>query len=307
MKTLLERYEFLRSPDEGGASLPAPSGVDTSASGSDADFDMPLGDNDLDTVIVPDEGAGASPTPSPTGVVESAALPQAAAPAPSPQPQVSAPTAPPGPQVSPAQAAQPASAQNPAEQSQELSFAEQWAQGEESLISSLAERYAISEADAEMLATNPEQVLPRLAARVLYDAIASVHKQLSEFGPQMIQGHMARIEGNRKNEADFFNLNPGLKDITEEQKEAIGQIALLYRKMNPQASREQVLKDVGLLAHQKFGIAFQNAQPQAAKPPKANGSFRPAASVLGAGAVPQSGASDDPWAGFDNPNSGDDS
>lgn len=320
MHNILWKYlQVLRSPDEGGAAapLPEPSGVDSSpaANGADGEFDLPLGDDDLDSVTIPDEGAGAIPAVSPAAPAVSVVPPQTAAPAPTaptvpavppaPVPAAQVPQA--GPQPSPAPAAQPAAA--PAgEPAQDQSFLDQWSAAEGQIVNDLAQRFQLSAEDVELLQAQPEAVLPQMAARVLYQAIASVHRQLEEFGPRMVEQYVRQSDAYKKNENDFFSMHPGLKTMTEEQKASVGAIAKVYRQMNPNASRDDVMKSVGLLAHQKFGIPIPAVVPPAQPParPGAKRTFQPAASAAPMGAIPGLGAQDDPWAGFTTPNSGDD-
>ena len=310
-RMLLE--SVVRSNTDGGAAtpLPASTSVDPNPS-ADADFDMPL-DDDLDSIDVgpsADAGSGAghggsgealgvqpvAPAPlSPTAPAQPIPATTVAQPAPQAPAQ-------PGPQPSPQAPAQPAQTGEAGQAAgQPKDFLTQLSESREAMVEALTERFAISEEDAELLQTQPEAVLPRMAANIMFEAISSVHKQIQEFVPSIIERHMKVMKAQMEAENAFYEKWPGLKGLDEEKSTRLNGIIKAYNAANPNQPRERRIEEIGALAHQIMGIPL----PVAAAPPKrpkAAPPFQPANGGLPGTA--QTAVDDDPWAGFDLPNSG---
>lgn len=303
---------MLRSNTDGGAAapLPAAEGVDPNPT-ADADFDMPL-DDDLDSIDVgsaaaPNEGAASGGAPGALGGVPAAPAP-AATPAPVQQTQPAQPApgapqaAPAGPQQNPQGTPQASQvAQQPAaEQPEPGDFLGQLAQHREAMVEALSERFAISEEDAELLQTQPEAVLPRMAANIMFEAISSVHKQIQEFVPAIIEQHMRVQKAQAEAENAFYSRWPALKGLDGEKFARLSGIIKAYNTSNPQVPRERRIEEIGAIAHQVLGIPIQ---PVAAAPKRgATPAFRPANGGLPGNAQSTAGEVDE-WAGFDLPNS----
>ena len=303
-RMLLE--SVVRSNTDGGAAppLPASTGVDPNP-GADADFDMPL-DDDLDSIDVgpsADVGAAGSGAPEALGGVPAAPASPTAVPAAQPIPAttVAQPAQPaPGQQPSP-QPAQPAPAAG--QQGGEAApkdFLTQLSESREAMVDALSERFAISEEDAELLQTQPEAVLPRMAANIMFEAISSVHKQIQEFVPSIIETHMKVMKAQMEAETAFYEKWPGLKGLDAEKTSRLGGIIKAYNAANPNQPRDRRIEEIGALAHQIMGIPVPVAAAPKRKP--AQQAFQPANGGLPGTA--QTAVDDDPWAGFDLPNSG---
>jgi hypothetical protein len=171
--------------------------------------------------------------------------------------------------------------------------------------------FALSDADKEELIGSSDTFVPKMAAKTLALAIASVHRQIQSFVPRMIIDGIRAYEGQKvvEKEAEglFFGRWPALKGHDEKIEPILDQ----YMKLFPGKSRDEVIEAVGLMAHHSLGIPIP--------PPKGNGrtnppappvtrtpvpAFQPAGGGAAMGGAPPT-PDDDPWAGFTTPHSGD--
>lgn len=311
------------TPSTASAS-PAPSGpnpnVDLSSEADDTNFDIPEGD-DLDTIVIPSSkpSAGAEPpraTPpavAPASPVPSSATPPASNQTPAGQQPAPAPAGgqPGQPPAAPA-AAQPAPAAAPAAPSSgpaaPQSFYDQLVGNREALEAHFRDNlFKVTDKDREEIETSVETFIPKLASRVLFEAIQSTQRQIQQFVPDLVmQGVQTFLAAKEKSEGAkkaFFDKWPKL--VGHEDK--IAPITRAYIAANPQSTFEQRIDAIGLIVSQQAGIPFQ--LPQAAPPAQPAQPRAPAFVPAGAngGAPPASvaagGDNDDDsiWAGFTSP------
>lgn len=303
-----------------GAGAPASTGHENGAlsSAADDDFDMPIGD-DLDSIDLGGSGSegGGADAGAPGSL---AGVPPASPPSvPQVQPVPGSPTgsAPPvSPQATPTpapQTQQPTQGQQPtppsAPQAPEAAagpppdFLTLLAQHRDAVVDELTSRFTIREEDIELLQTQPEAVLPRLAANVLYQAIESAHRQIMEYAPAVIDRHIAITNAQRDAETAFYEKWPGLKGLEPGKHQELRKIIQTYVQVNPQATQEQRISAIGAMAHQVLGIPLPASPAQGGRK-KAAAAFTPAVSSLPGSAQPQGNSEEDQWAGFELPNTG---
>lgn len=165
------------------------------------------------------------------------------------------------------------------------------------LVSSIERTYALSPEDSAAMVTEPEKVLPKLAARVMVDAFGSAVQVIRQMIPQMvphiIEQHIAARQQQDAVQTQFFAEYPHLAKA--EYADAIARIATTYRAANPTAPLAQAIKEVGAMASMALGILpAATAQFAPVAPPLAR-SFIPAG-VGGAAAVPSTPATSNPFA-----------
>jgi hypothetical protein len=275
-------------------SLPADAG-DTSADVNWSDMALEM-DNGADG----DDGAVVEGDAEVLGESENSTEPPTSAPATPPTP-VAAPAAPAPstPPVEPVTAAVPTPpttpppSQEPPAQPQ-ASYAE-W-RGKQ--IEGLEKHYAFDEETSAKLLTEPEVVLPQLAARLHMEVTEHVMRSVMSAMPQW----MDNMNQGRTREADaqsmFETINPDLKDPS--YKNAILQMGMAYRQMNPNAPAEEAVKVIGNMVRSALGLAAPQSAPgmvvvpQAAPAPAAPAPFTPVRGGGGA-AVPVQ-TSNNPWA-----------
>jgi hypothetical protein len=192
-----------------------------------------------------------------------------------------------------------------------------FAQNQAEMIDSLAKTYfALSAEESEALIANPEQVLPQLLARGLFQALRSIPLQINKFVPGLIANQTRTMAAEASAESQFFTSWPGLRGHDGAVVHALNTI----RAMKPNATFEEAIQLGGQMTCLALGLdvsavgggagvagSRRGGRGRASQMPP----FRPAGSgtlVPGSnGATPAAvaAANSDPWAGFDLPNSGD--
>lgn len=118
-----------------------------------------------------------------------------------------------------------------------------WEEGE---IEKLAFGYKLSEEEATLINTEPETVIPKLAAVAHFRIMRSVLSTMSAMLPQMLQQHTAQNEIDSAARTDFYDANPDLNK--PEFNEAVLKIGAMYRQVNPGAPRAEAIKVIGELS-----------------------------------------------------------
>ncbi len=183
-----------------------------------------------DEVVV--EEAPAAPTPAPESPAPEA--PVTDSPAPTPVP--SAPSAP---------------ASTPA------ATPEEYGAWRNSRLTQLEQVYALDTEAANAMLTEPETVLPKLAAKVHMEVLENSMRAMQAMVPvmmQQLQQH-TEIEGRAKNL--FTSINPDLADPSFTP--AIMELGMVYRKVNQSAPPEVAAQAIGNLVRAALGIAAPSA------------------------------------------------
>lgn len=243
----LERWKKMETvPEEGGE---APGGVpeeieDDGDSTVFSDLDLTLfgGEEENEPVSV-EPPAEEEPTPPPTEeappvVEESPPEPQ---PEPAAQPQPEAQAAPPVEEVK----------------------APSYEEARQAAFKELETRYALSQEDTDAFISEPDKVVPRLVAGLYLDIYDNVMRSMQAYMPQMVQQITAREAHQRQGEDDFFTAWPKLK----EHRERVAEVGRQYRQLNPTATKEQFIQDVGLHVMIERRIPLEGIGEQAAPPP----------------------------------------
>ena len=236
------------SSDSSGSSADS-AGEPVNWAGLDEDFDAEDVSVEGDTEVVE------SPKTEPAVKTEE---PAAGATPPAVTPPVTPPVVPPvqpAAEVPPQPSAQPA----PAQPEQPADY-QAWRQNRETELASTL--YAINEADAQALLTEPETVLPRMAARMHMEVMESTMRALQSVLPQAIQGYTQHEQANTQAKQFFTGVNPDLANPAYEP--YILQFGEVYRKVNPTAGPEEAAKAIGALVRSALGIA---APQQGIAPP----------------------------------------
>lgn len=286
------------SPD-GGASVsppspaPAPPTSARTPIGSSFEF-LDESDDDVDELTeLASPAAPAAPAPAqPVTAPAPAATPAQAAPAQAPTTPAATPA--PGPQEATPPIPSPAEPHKIAEQMQ-ANF--------DALADHMAaNEFKLSEADVEALETDAPAHIPKIMARLYMKTQINMMQQLARIVPEMYQRFTAVTARNEKNEGKFYTRWPSIN--REQHGDTVKRLANTYRQMNPAATLEQMIEDLG-------PIVMMTAKIPLNAPPAANGSgipavapptrtppspFKPA--IPGSGASQQSGAGDNPWGGL---------
>lgn len=208
--------------------------------------------------------AAAPATPPQTPAQPPAATPpaQPAQPQAQPQAQPAAPAAQPEPQAQP----QPAPAQ-PAAETPEAKKAREQREAEEAaaFTRSLEEYYSIPEELAARLPTEPEKVLPVLAAKVHQAVLNGVQAWITQQLPAFLHSHEQVRQSNEATKNAFYERWPQLKTYEKQ----VLQVGRMYREMNPTATPEAIREKVGSIVCAALNVPVTAA-------PGGNGSQPPA-------------------------------
>lgn len=146
----------------------------------------------------------------------------------------------------------------------------------------LVNEYALSEDDALALATNPGEVMPKLASqmhmRIMQDVQRHVAAMMQSI-PAMMQQHADSVRAELEAKQEFFGEWPGLSSHYDKVRDT----AMMIRKANPTATKEQIMQMTGTMVAMSLGLdpqavrkAVQQQQQAAVQRPAA---MRPVTTV----------------------------
>lgn len=143
--------------------------------------------------------------------------------------------------------------------------------------------YKIPEDQAAKLPTEPENVLPFLAARLHSTVVQNVQQMIEQALPQQIGAYIKVQEAETAAKKAFYDAWPALQPYEQQ----VLQAGQLYRQLNPNVSSQDFIKAVGELVSRSLNIAIAAAPaaPGAAPAPVA----APAAPAASPGFVPAGG------------------
>lgn len=155
----------------------------------------------------------------------------------------------------------------------------------EALIAS--SHYKLDDATLLELDENPSAAIPKLLARVYMDAITGAVSHMVQHLPAMI-GRVAEGQTTAtKAEEEFFQAWPQLAGKNAE----VSHFGVQYRKMFPQASKADFIRDVGAQVVVALKLPFNGAGAQAPVAPTPPAPpFRPAGAGTGAIPAPRQGS-----------------
>lgn len=269
------KWKFFEAADENAsAGTPAPAAAETPQEPSapvetfDADVSTDADWGDLSDDSVPDFDFGDEPPAHVEAEVTTPAKPStevqtppAAEQVPPVQPETQAPEVPAQPPATPE-----------AIRAAEMQYMQQ-----------LQGLYQFDEQTALKLQTEPEKVLPALAAKLHLDVMKTVMGQVRGMLPQMLEVQTQSSALETKAKEQFFSAWPELKGYDKQ----VMEVGRMFRQINPSAPAEEAVKRIGEIAMATLGMQ-RAAQQQAPAPAAPNAAFRPAAP--GRTAAPQAPA-----------------
>lgn len=129
--------------------------------------------------------------------------------------------------------------------------------------------YSFDDQTALRLQTEPEKVLPALAAQLHLDVMRNVMAQVQTMVPQMVQQVNTSSAREAKAQDMFYGAFPELR-AHEAQVLQMGEV---YRRMNPTASADEAVQGIGNLTMAALGMV---RTPAAAVAPVPVAPYRPA-------------------------------
>lgn len=136
----------------------------------------------------------------------------------------------------------------------------------------LAARFQFSEDDAMQLQTEPEKVLPKLAARLQMDIMDALMQQMQQQVPVFVKEYTQASQREMEAQTSFYSAWPELKNYGQQ----VLQMGAAFRQLNPDASSQEAIERIGKMTMDALGLSrAQTASQKAAKAPAAP-AFRPA-------------------------------
>jgi hypothetical protein len=150
---------------------------------------------------------------------------------------------------------------------------EQVQAAERAYAAQLENLYRFDEETALKLQTEPEKVLPALAAKLHLDVMKTVMSQMQGLLPQLVETQTESVKRNVQAKEQFYGAWPELKGYEQQ----VLQVGHMFRQLNPNASAEEAIKRIGELAMTSLGLTRQQQvnQQQQNVPPASN-VFQPA-------------------------------
>jgi|SRR5687768_34499 len=136
---------------------------------------------------------------------------------------------------------------------------------EQEQLAQLEKVYAINDEDAQKLQTEPEIVLPKMAANMHVAITKSAMAALQSMLPQMLAQHQQQATIEQQARTDFFTANPDLQG----HEDAILKVGQMFRAANPTATKEQAVKMIGDMVRMSLGLPFQTQAPSPVQQPTA--------------------------------------
>jgi hypothetical protein len=260
-------YQAEESGDDvgssGGSAASAPAeelgGGDTSLDSDvnwddlDTSFDEPDVEGDLEILGDGSPAKPADESPAPSTPPAQAAPP--AAPAAAPTSPVAAP-APVAPVAQVPQSAPPPQTQGSAPA--ELPSPEVYQNWRAGRLGELEQHYTFTEDESAALLTEPELVLPKLAAKVHMEVLENSMRAMQAMVPLVMEQYQQHTQVETSAKSLFSTINPDLVDPRFEP--VILQLGATYRQMNRTAGPEEASRAIGNLV--RAALNMQSFQPQ---------------------------------------------
>lgn len=264
----MRRKYALCSPEDGGegsagGDLPVADPVDESSdssvdwAGMDAEFAVDETSEVVegDSVVV--EAPAAVVTEAPVGTPSAAPVTEAPKVTPPVTPPATSPVVPPAPAPVIPPAPTPPQGKSEENTASQPSYTD-WRSAREQELSTTT--YAVNDEDAAALLTEPETVLPRMAARMHMEVLEHAMRSMQVMVPQLLEQVQQSNQANTSAKTFFHGLNPDLADPAYEP--AILELGKVYRRVNQDAPPEVAARAIGNLVRAALGISAPGAGGQ---------------------------------------------
>lgn len=216
------------------------------------------------TEVAEPAAAPAAPVPQIQEVQPAVATPPAQQPAAPVQPAVQPQAAQPQPQVAPQPAQEPQAPEVPQQPVDMQALRQQhW--------DNLRQFYTIPQEMAVRLQTEPELVLPEMAANVHMAVVENVMNTLPQQVMQMVQYQLKAVEAENSAKAKFFDAWPELKG----HEDAVLKVGAMVRAANKGMKAEEAIQRIGQVVMASLGLS-RVTPPAAQTPPFVPQPFAPA-------------------------------
>lgn len=161
----------------------------------------------------------------------------------------------------------------PEQPAQQPLTAEQAQQARQAYMSQLEGLYKFDEDTALRLQTEPENVLPALAARLHVDVLDNVMRQMQGLVPAMLQNVTQTNEREAQARTSFYGRFP---ELAKHEAEVL-KIGQMFRAANPNADPETAIQRIGDMTMYALGLKREAPAAVLQQPAQSSAPFRPSA------------------------------
>jgi hypothetical protein len=151
----------------------------------------------------------------------------------------------------------------------------QFTEWQASEVARLTKEYAFNEDDSSRLQTEPELVLPVLAAKMQVNMTQQIVEIVQRMMPQMLNPVLKSNSREAEAESFFKSHNADLDLSNDTHRSAIQEAGKAFRKMNPKATPEQAAKGIGRIVRTALGMEDPPAAAPAASPTRRTAPHKP--------------------------------
>lgn len=119
----------------------------------------------------------------------------------------------------------------------------------EGFRAALEKHYAFSEEDTLAIQTEPEKILPKMAARLHQEVMDNVMQQVYRIMPNVVQGLQKDTAREEQAKGEFYGAWPQLKG----QEDKVLRMGAMFRQLNPGASAQEAIQQIGKLTMLALG------------------------------------------------------
>lgn len=132
---------------------------------------------------------------------------------------------------------------------------EQLEEARNQYIDSIADKFSISDEEADQLRTEPEKVLPRLLAKTHTQALEQAVAIMRQNLPTLVGSQLSQQSTAKEIEQKFYGKYPELNSKKAEK--VTERMAKAYRSANPDADLDEVMDNVALMSWKKLGLPME--------------------------------------------------
>lgn len=146
----------------------------------------------------------------------------------------------------------------PAAAAPQLPTTEQIIERRQQIADQISERYSLTEDEHAEILTDPK-ALPKMVGKLYMDIYDAVNASIMQRIPQVVADVQRLTTTVQQHENQFFTKWPDLK-ASPDRLAKVQEIAKVFRQMNPKATPEQFIDNVGAMAMWQLGLV-QQGQP----------------------------------------------
>lgn len=159
----------------------------------------------------------------------------------------------------------------PAQPVEQVPTPEELSAQQEQILGALEQRFQMTEEESLQLLQDPAKVMPKLQARLFIDTFQTVMETMQQMLPNAIESTLQVSQVRQEKVNNFFETWPKLDKAKHGAD--IARAAQVYATLNPDATEEELIRDVGLQVMAKHGIPLveepaPEPQPEETPPPR---------------------------------------